>query len=278
MPAITQIINNIETFIGRKIEDQTEQQRLIDELTSTVTDLIRHPQLPARRRLIALFKRFGVEESVASSLVTSLVTGIEKEREEDFEISTQEIDSIFFPLLHNNIDLVVARAKDSVDMMSQFPEEKVLELVEQAAIPFAQLLGSNVAEALALEDPGAVFRGKTLVQAILQGEKRDPIEIANLFTRLSSDKKLELIDLIAQHLTEAQQRYQARNDDLLRNGQTHQWIYDKLREIHIPHATAKEIVPIISYNFKPEQLDTMSSRQFMKMVIDVISSVSTHAD
>lgn len=278
MPTLDKIITNIDTFLGRKLEDEQEKDKLVDELTSTVTDLVKHPTLPARKRLLALFKRFGIEEAIASSLVTSLSTGIEKAREKDFEIATEPINSLFFPLLRENMELLVARAKTSIPMMDQFPDQQVLEHIEEAAIPFAQLVGSNVAEALALQDPAGVFKGKILVQAILQGQKGDPIQIANLFSTISSEKRQQLISLIGDKITQAQQRYQERREGLLRAGNVHQWIYDRLRERHIPHATAQEIAPIIAYNFSTEELDAMDDKKFMKLVIDVISSVPTHTD
>jgi len=278
MPTLDKIIANIDTFLGRKLEDEQEKDKLVDELTSTVTDLVQHPTLPARKRLLALFKRYGLEEAIASSLVTSLTTGIEKARDKDFEIATEPIDTLFFPLLQENSELLIARAQAAIPMMDQFPPEKVLEQIEEAAIPLAQLVGSNVAEALALQDPGAVFKGKILVQTILQGQKADPIQIGNLFTNLSPEKRQQLISLISDKITQSQQQYQQRQENLLRAGNVHQWIYDRLREHHIPHSTAKEIAPIIAYNFRTEELDAMDDKKFMKMVIDVISSVPTHTD
>lgn len=278
MPSLEKILSNVGVFLERKLEDQQEKVRLMGELTSTVADLVRHVDLPVRKRLLALFKRFEINEAIASSLVTSLVTGIEKARERDFEISTQDIDTLFLPLLTANKEIVTARAKSSIPELEGFPDDKVINLIEEATIPFAQLLGSNVAEALALHDPGAIFKGKRLAQAILEGIQVDPVQLGNMFTALPPEKKQELIDLLANKVTLAQKGYEQRQETLLRNGRTHQWIYDRLREVHIPHKTAKEITPIIAYNYSVEDLDTMDKKKFMRMVVDVISSVPTHTD
>lgn len=278
MPTLEKIISNVEVFLGQKLEDDQTKLRLMDELTSTVADLVHHVDLPVRKRLLALFKRFEINEAIASSLVTSLVTGIEKARERDFELATQEIDTLFLPLLTANQEIVTARAKAAVPTLEDFPDEKIVDLIEEATIPFAQLLGSNVAEALALQDPGAIFKGRPLAQMIIEGTEVDPIQVGNLFSTLSSEKKQELIKLLANKITLAQQGYRQRQETLLRDGKTHQWVYDRLREIHIPHKTAKEITPIIAFNYSVEDLDTMDKKEFMKMVIDVISSVPTHAD
>lgn len=273
MPSLEQIISNIDTFLGGKIDEESEKERLIDELTTTVADLVQHPTLPVRSRLIALFKRFAIDEGISASLVTSLQTGIEAAREKDFQLKTEEIETLFFPLLQEQQEIVVARAADSVPNLSMFPPEEIFEVIEEAAIPYAQLLGSNVAEALAVKDPGALIKGRPLILQILRGGKADPIQIANLFQKISHEQRIQLTSLLSNSVTEAKKVYEERGRKLLRNGNVYQWVYDRLREINIPHQTAKNLAPMIASERTVEELDGLHPKQFRKLVVDTLSSV-----
>ena len=272
MPSINKILENIDVFLGGKLESDEERHRLISELSSIITDLIKHPHLPIRKRLLALFKRFEIDEAIASSLVTSLKVGIEKERSDDFELHTEEIDRLSFPLLEENAQLILEKTLASLPDLEAFPQSEILEVVEEAAIPFAQLLGSNVAEALALQSPAGLIKGKFLAFRILQGDKVDPYQLVNLFQGLSSEQRLKLSDLVATQVTQAQQTYKKRKEDQLRVGRISQWVYDKLREINVPHQSAEYLAPKIAKSYKIEELDQMNDKQFRKLISDLISS------
>lgn len=273
MSSLQQILSNIETFLSKKI-DETELPRLMDELSASVADLVKHPLLPIRKRLVSLFARSNIDDSLSKNLVTSLITAIRNAREKQFEISTEPIETLFFPLLRSNSEIVIAKAMETIPDIKLFPPNKILELIEDAAISFAQLLGSNVADSLAVKDPAGVFNSKTLVLKILQGDNLDPIQIANLFTTLSGVQRQELIRLIGDKVTQAQQMYQSRKENLLRSRKMSQWIYDKLREHFIPHQVAIEIIPVIIQEYTVEELENMSSKQFRKLIFEAISVVS----
>lgn len=272
MASLQQILENVETFLGRKLEYEEEKERLLSELTATVTDLIKHPHLPIRNRLLALLKRFKIDEAIASSLVTSLKVGIEKERDKDFELKTEHIEKLSFPLINENEELVVQKVLASVPDLSGFPPKEIVEIAEEAAIPFAQLLGSNVAEALALKDPGAMIKSKLLVFRILKGENVDPYQLVNFFVGLSEEQRLELAGLVAKQVTQAQQTYEKRQENLLRIGNLSQWVYEKLREVNIPHQSASWLAPKIAKSYKIEELDSMNDKQFRKLVFAIIAS------
>lgn len=269
------IFDSVTSFLERKLENKEELKQLLDELKATVSDLIANRHLPIKKRLQSLFVRFSVPENLAASLTTSLATGIEKERGESHEITYNNVENLHLPNLRKQQELVVARIGNSIPDLNLFSAEKILDMIEESAIPLAQLLGSNVAEALSIADPSGVFRSRLSILQCLHGQLADPISIGNLFTQLGDSQKQTLVSLLSEKITDAKSRYSSRRENLLRLGKIEQWIYERLREHYIPDKTAQEIAPLIIKEHRVEELEQMNERQFRKMIIKIISNVSS---
>lgn len=269
MPTINSVLQNVENYLANKLETAVTQN-FSSELRATVDELLHSPQLPIKSSLKSLFIRYGLDEQIIDNLVKSLQTVIKQNQEHAFEPKNLIIDKIDFPKIIENQDYLASKLQAENVRYEDFPTNSLINLIEQAALIWAKVVGSNVAEALALADPNTVINLKGIVKTILHGKIVDPIILVNSFQSLSEEQRKKLTTILSNSITIAKQNNESRNLNMLKENRAEQWLYEKLRANYFPHDTAVALIPYLLQEYSIDTLYEINDKQFRDKVVRII--------
>lgn len=261
------VVEQTKQFVSNRINSERFDQ-FISEFDALISDLVSNPHLPKKRQLITLLKRYGIEEAVATKLTQSLAL-ILSQSSAVHEPNT-EIRELDFPNIKSD-PLLLEKIKQLGKQYSRFPDEHLLSILKDAAIPLASLVGSNIAEALALKDPQGVILAQGLSYQALRGELLDAVSISEEFGELSDSQRATLTRLIGDKITQVKEIKERMKENILREGKTHQWMFDKLKENGFTSQIAKKVIPILAKKYSVDDIDEWNPRQFRQKVVDCLN-------